>query len=67
MKWHRINDGGWLQDKPAYETEDGKYHAAQDYDDEEGNSQKKMWFLHHEDKGFIQAFDTFKEVKEHVG
>jgi hypothetical protein len=64
--WRRKSDAGWLQGKPAYETEDGKYYAAQDYDDLDSGSQKLMWFLHDEN-GFIQAFDTFREVKAHVG
>ena len=65
MKWNRIPDGGWLVDKPGYESEDGKYFIAQDYDELEGDSQKLMWFLHNDDKGFIQAFDTLREAKRY--
>ena len=67
MKWKKINDGGWLQDEPAYESEDGKYFIARDYDDEFDETQKTMWFLHKvDDKGnsdFIQAFDRLKDAK----
>jgi len=68
VTWKRIPDGGWLQGKPGYELhKDGKdYFIAQDYDEEDGESQKLMWFLHDNMHGFIQAFDTLRAAKEWI-
>ena len=64
MKWNRIKDGGWLQGRPGYESEDGRFFIAQDYDDP-GESQKIMWFVH-DDNGMLGAYDTLTEAKASV-
>jgi hypothetical protein len=62
--WKRIPDGGWLEGRPAYESDTGDF-IAQDYDDPDG-SEKLLWFLH-DDNGFVATYDTLREAKAAVG
>lgn len=61
--WIVEKNNGFLLDQHMYTK--GKFYCALDYDDDE--SAKKMWMLHHEDGGFIRAFDTLGEAIDYVG
>jgi hypothetical protein len=59
--WRKVPDGGWLTGRPAYESPDGRFMVAQDYDDLDTGSQELMWFVHNDD-GFLTAHDTLRDA-----